>query len=229
LFVFINRRHTRLKMLSLDGSGLWVLTKRLEKGTFHWPKSVEPDQTKLSLTPQAVALLTDGADLRGARFRPWYEREAGGGAKLCAAERISKSQPVINRIERALLRLKTSRRYLRQSLLGQAMDYALGQWTSLAVYVEDGGLEIDNNVVENAIRPTAVGKKNWLFVGDSQAGQWGAILYTIIESCRRHRIDPFAYLRDVFTRLPSMTNQQIAEVTPAAWAKAHPVALKTLS
>jgi transposase len=75
LFVFINRRHTRLKILCWDGTGLWVLTKRLERGTFSWPKPVEAGTTKLKLTPQALAMLTDGVDLRGAKLRPWYERE----------------------------------------------------------------------------------------------------------------------------------------------------------
>jgi transposase len=75
LFVFINRRHTRLKILCWDGSGLWVLTKRLERGTFSWPKATEPEATKLKLTPQALAMLTDGVDLRGGKLRPWYERE----------------------------------------------------------------------------------------------------------------------------------------------------------
>ena len=84
-----------------------------------------------------------------------------------------------------------------------------------------GGLEIDNNLVENAIRPTALGKKNWLFMGDADAGERGAILYTIIETCRRRGIDPNAYLKDVLTRLPRMTNHQVHEVTPAAWAKVH--------
>jgi transposase len=76
LFVFCNRRRTRLKILYWDQTGLWVLTKRLEEGTFAWPKHVEPQTTKLSLTPQALALLTDGVDLRGAKLRPWYERES---------------------------------------------------------------------------------------------------------------------------------------------------------
>ncbi|HTI98978.1 MAG TPA: IS66 family insertion sequence element accessory protein TnpB [Dongiaceae bacterium] len=76
LFVFSNRRHTRLKILCWDGTGIWVLTKRLEQGTFSWPKVVAPEVTKLKLTPQALALLTDGVDLRGAKLRPWYEREA---------------------------------------------------------------------------------------------------------------------------------------------------------
>jgi transposase len=75
LFVFINRRHTRLKILCWDGTGLWVLTKRLERGTFSWPKPVDPEVTKLKLTPQALVMLTDGVDLRGAKLRPWYERE----------------------------------------------------------------------------------------------------------------------------------------------------------
>ena len=75
LFVFSNRPHTRIKILYWDGSGLWVLTKRLEKGTFFWPKNLEPTVTKLKLTPQALAMLTDGVDLRGGKLRPWYERE----------------------------------------------------------------------------------------------------------------------------------------------------------
>jgi len=75
LFVFCNRRRTRLKILCWDGTGLWLLTKRLEQGTFSWPKHLEPQTTKLALTPQALALLTDGVDLRGAKLRPWYQRE----------------------------------------------------------------------------------------------------------------------------------------------------------
>lgn len=75
LFVFSNRRHTRIKIIYWDGTGIWLLTKRLEQGTFSWPKHLAPDTTKLKLTPQALALLTDGVDLRGGQLRPWYERQ----------------------------------------------------------------------------------------------------------------------------------------------------------
>jgi transposase len=76
LYVFCNRRHTRLKILYWDGTGLWVLTKRLEQGTFSWPKACEPERTKLCVRPEALAMLTDGVDLRGGKLRPWYERES---------------------------------------------------------------------------------------------------------------------------------------------------------
>ena len=74
LFVFTNKRHTRLKMLYFDGTGLWLMTKRLEEGTFAWPKLQEIGAAKLALRPEALAMLTDGIDLRGAKMRPWFER-----------------------------------------------------------------------------------------------------------------------------------------------------------
>ena len=148
-------------------------------------------------------------------------REQRAGPKLREAVRAHESRPIVKQLERAFIRLKSSGRFLPQSLLGIAMDYALGQWQTLDVYLTDGRVEIDNNLVENAIRPTAIGKKNWLFMGDADAGERGAIIYTVIETCRRRGIDPYAYLKDVLTRLPNMTNHQIPEVTPAAWAKAR--------
>lgn len=145
-------------------------------------------------------------------------RQQGAGAELRQAIRASQSQPVVKRIQRALVGLKASGRHLPQSLLGQAIDYTLSQWSTLEVYLHDGRVEVDNNLVENAIRPTALGKKNWLFIGEATVGDRGAILYTVIESCRRRGLDPYGYLRDVLTRLPQMTNRQIPQITPEAWS-----------
>jgi transposase len=146
-------------------------------------------------------------------------REHRAGPSLRAAVRVSQSRLIVERIQRALVRLKSSGRYLPQSLLGRAIDYTLSQWPTLEVYLNNGRVELDNNLVENAIRPTAIGKKNWLFIGDADAGQRSAIIYTVVENCRRRGLDPFAYLRKVLTRLPNMTNRQIHEVTPQAWSK----------
>ena len=153
-------------------------------------------------------------------------RATRAGPKVRALTRALESAPVVRRLHLRLLLWQKDRRILPKSLLGQAIAYALGQWPSLLLYLDDGRVEIDNNLVENAIRPTALGKKNWLFIGAAQAGERGAIIYTIIESCRRRGIDPYAYLRDVLTRLPSMTTSQIKDVTPAAWAKAQRTALR---
>jgi transposase len=75
LYLFANRRRDRIKILFWDGTGLWVAAKRLEKGRFSWPKPSEKGQRRLNLTPEALSMLTDGVDLKGAKMRPWYERE----------------------------------------------------------------------------------------------------------------------------------------------------------
>ncbi len=146
-------------------------------------------------------------------------RRTRAGPKLRALVREQESRPVIERLRRTLLHWKTKHRILPKSLLGLAISYALGQWDSLELFVDDGRLQIDNNAVENAIRPTAIGKKNWLFFGDARAGERSAVIYTLIECCRRRGLDPFAYLRDVLTRLPSMTTSQISDITPEAWGR----------
>lgn len=75
LFLFTNKKRNRLKVLYFDGSGLWVLCKRLEKGRFSWPRSSDPQSVKLRLRPEAFTLLCDGVQMSGAKFLPWYERD----------------------------------------------------------------------------------------------------------------------------------------------------------
>ena len=80
-------------------------------------------------------------------------------------------------------------------------------------------MEIDNNLVENAIRPTKLGAKNWLFIGREAAGEKSAIHYTLVENCRRLGIDPRVYFEDVLTQLPAMMASEAASLTPANWLK----------
>jgi len=148
-------------------------------------------------------------------------RKQRAGHGLREAYRSSQSGIICRRIHRVLQRWYLTRRFLPKSTMGKAINYALGQWESLEVYLKEPGIEIDNNLVENAIRPTALGKKNWLFFGDADAGERSAIIYSIIESCRRHGIEPYTYLHDVLRRLPSMINRQIKDIVPKAWAAAR--------
>ena len=145
-------------------------------------------------------------------------REQQAGPQLRAARRTWQSRPVLARLRRALELVRG--RTLPQGLLGQAIDYALKRWVALTRFVDDGVLEIDNNLIENAIRPSALGKKNWLFIGHPEAGERSAVVYTLLGSCRRHGLNPFDYLKDLFTRLPAAKITQIGEFTPRAWAKA---------
>jgi transposase len=146
-------------------------------------------------------------------------RRAKSGPQLRAAMRAHQAKPIYVRLHRILTRLKMKRRYLPRSGMGMAITYALNLWPQLGVYLNDGRVEIDQNLVENAIRPTALGKKNWLFIGQAETGQRSAILYTVVECCRRRGLDPFAYLRDILTRLPTATNWHIDRLTPEAWAR----------
>ena len=106
---------------------------------------------------------------------------------------------------------------LPKSPIGQAITYALNQWDALCVYTTDGDLSIDNNVSENALRRIAVGRKNWLFCGSDNGGRTAAILFSLIASCQRHHVDPFAYLRDVLTRIAAHPHHRLAELLPDRW------------
>jgi transposase len=151
-------------------------------------------------------------------------REQHAGPQLRAAVRAWQSRPILERLRRALEIVR--RRVLPKSLLGQAIDYTLARWAALIRYVDDGRLDIDNNACENSIRPTAIGKKNFLFVGHPAAGQRSAIIYSVLGSCRRHGINPAEYLQDVFERLPKAKTSEVPALTPAAWAKAKRAAAR---
>lgn len=110
---------------------------------------------------------------------------------------------------------------LPQSTIGKALNYFLNEYDALTGYLQDGRFEIDNNLVENAIRPTAVGRKRWLFIGHPDAGWRSAVLFSLLVSCRRRGINPNDYLTDVLRRLPHATVSELDSLLPSNW-KPHP-------
>ncbi len=106
-----------------------------------------------------------------------------------------------------------------QSKLGKAISYAINQWPNLETYLADGRVEICNNLVENAIRPTKLGAKSWLFLGNEESGQKCAILYTIVENCRRLGINPKEYLTDVLTPPARYGGQRRRHADPSQLAQ----------
>ncbi len=133
------------------------------------------------------------------------------------AVRRQKAPEVWRAMKRRALELRANSRLLPQSSLGKALNYFLNEYTAAVGYLRDGRFEVDNNLVENDVRPSVVGRKRWLFIGHPDAGWRSAVIYTIIQSCRRRDINPQEYLTDVLARLPSMTNHQVAELLPSRW------------
>jgi hypothetical protein len=106
---------------------------------------------------------------------------------------------------------------LPKSTLGKAVNYFVNDYDALKGYLRDGRYEIDNNLIENSIRPAAVGRKRWLFLGHPDAGWRSAVIYSIIGSCRRRGLNPQDYLTDVLGRLPAARTRDIRNLLPANW------------
>ena len=132
-----------------------------------------------------------------------------------AAYRREKNEQALRVFKKLLLRWKP--KVLPRSRLGEAITYALAQWENLVRVMEHSEVEIDNNLCENSIRPSALGKKNWLFIGHPDAGWRAAVIYSIFQSCRRRGIEPQEYLTDVLSRLPNMKITEVRSLIPAQW------------
>jgi transposase len=121
------------------------------------------------------------------------------------------------------------RKVLPKSPIGKAVSYARAQWADLRTYTLDGELSIDNNVSERSLRPQAIGRKNYMFVGSDRGGRTAATLYSLVGTCKRHQIDPFAYLEDVLERLPTHPGELLADLLPDNWLAAHPHARRKVA
>ena len=146
-------------------------------------------------------------------------RRTGLDAAQRLALRHKESGPVMTALKDRLVAI-------RQEIppggkLTQACDYALGQWSRLEVYLQDGAVEIDNNWCEGAMRPLALGRKNWLHLGSEQAGPKVAAIASLVETCRRLDLNLRAYLGDILPQLGDWPVNRVAELTPTVWKAAH--------
>jgi transposase len=103
------------------------------------------------------------------------------------------------------------------STIGKALSYSLQRWDKLSRYTEDVRLQIDNNLVENAIRPVAIGRKNYLFAGSHDGAHRAAMLYSFMGTCKINNVNPFEWLRDILTRIPNHPVNKLEELLPNNW------------
>ena len=141
------------------------------------------------------------------------------GSEARLALRQVKSVPLMAELKNRLVEIR--QQIQPGGKLSQACDYALGQWSRLEEYLRDGALEIDNNWCEGAIRPLALGRKNWLHVGSPEAGPKIAAIASIVETCRRLEINLREYLLDVLPKLGEWPTSRVGELTPTAWKAAR--------
>jgi transposase len=147
-------------------------------------------------------------------------RQANLGAEARLALRQAKSVPPMAALQTRLVEIR--RQIPPGGKFAQACDYALEQWSRLEEFLKDGRIEIDNNWCEGAIRPLALGRKNWLHVGSPEAGPKIAAIASIVETCRRLDINLRDYLRDVLPKLGQWPTSRVGELTPTAWKTAQP-------
>jgi transposase len=110
---------------------------------------------------------------------------------------------------------------LPKSLLGQALAYAHNHWAALVQYARDGAVDIDNNLAEQTLRQVALGRKNWLFLGSDEGGRTAEVHLTLVATCKGLGIEPFAYLRDILSRIRTHPAERLAELLPDRWARAQ--------
>ena len=159
-------------------------------------------------------------------FAALYEIEGEAREQRLDAEgrqllRQQRSKPIAESLREWLTRQRSQ--VPDGSATAKAIEYSLGRWAALIRYLEDGDLPIDNNHIENRIRPVALGRSNWLFAGSLRAGQRAAAIMSLIQSAKLNGHDPFGYLKDVLQRLPTQPASRIEELLPHRWQPQTPI------
>ena len=135
--------------------------------------------------------------------------------------RQQRSKPIVHALHTWLVAKRQA--LAKADVTARAIDYSLSNWPALIRFLDNGEVPIDNNAAENAVRPLAIGRKNWLFVGSQQAGERAGNVLSLIESAKLNRHDPWVYLKDVFERLPTLKNRDLAQLLPHNWRAPTPV------
>ena len=143
------------------------------------------------------------------------EREVAGADAQARLDARRRSRPVADALHQWLRQQR--QKVPDGSATARAIDYSLNRWVALTRFLEDGDLPIDNNWVENRIRPIAIGRSNWLFAGSLRAGKRAAPIMSLIHSAKLNGLDPYAYIRDVLERLPTQPASRIEELLPHRW------------
>ncbi|TYR30786.1 IS66 family transposase [Sphingobacterium phlebotomi] len=126
--------------------------------------------------------------------------------------RLKESLPVINEMGKWIF--KEIKNTLPKSQIGKAMAYAYARWDALSAYLYDGNLQIDNNLIENAIRPVALGRKNYLFAGSHEAAQRSAMIYSFFAICKKHEVNPFKWLKHTLLNISSINHKNLKDLYP---------------
>jgi transposase len=148
-------------------------------------------------------------------------REERLSEEAILALRQKEAVPILDLLKEWMLKEYTSG-VLPESKIGKAINYSLQRWNRLCIYTTHGKLQIDNNLVENDIRAMAVGRKNYLFAGSHQAAKHAAIMYSLFGTCKLHKVNPFEWLRDVLTRIPTYPINKIEQLLPQNWKAVSP-------
>lgn len=133
--------------------------------------------------------------------------------------RLTQSLPVLNELGKWITR--EIKQVLPKSKIGKAMAYCTKRWDALNAYLYDGILEIDNNLVENAIRPVALGRKNYLFAGSHQSAQRAAVIYSLLAICKKHDINPYQWLKYILENILSSNLKDVSRLFPQNFSKIY--------
>jgi transposase len=136
------------------------------------------------------------------------------------ALRQQEAGPILESLEQWMIKEYSS--VIPKSNIGVAIHYSLQRWKKLRLYITDGKLEIDNNLVENAIRPIAIGRKNYLFAGSHRAAQNAAMLYSFLGTCKINNINPYDWLEDILNRIPTHPVNKLETLLPNQWKLTSP-------